>query len=341
MEGSIYDMKLLLIKKFWALVMLGHKKNELLEIMEVMVTARTLDLELQKLWRNKMISRSLLSGIGGEAGPAVITSLMHTEDILIPHYRGYAYMVGKGLSLEKIVAEMLGKVTGTNKGIGGYGKFTDLELNIYAHSEVAGSDFVMAFAIKMRREDKVVVVFLGDGTTTRTTFFSTLNLAALWKVPVLFVCENNQYSISQLFSESSITSLKEKVNASGVYYNEIDGNDPLLIYPVAKSLLAYVRKQSSPAFLELSTYRVTGHNLADRGTYQDNAEKKKWEKRDPIRIFSETLIRFRIGTKQDLSAITKRAEIHVNVALNKAQNDSEYESDSFLKGGIFTETCRN
>ncbi len=336
-------MDFMVLNKMKILFRAHQKKADLLKVMETMLTARQLDLALFELWKIGKISRSLFSGIGEEAGPAVITSLMSKNDRLIPHHRGFVYEIGKGISLDKMVAEIMGKASGLNRGNGGLAKFTDLELNIYACTDMLGSIFPislgMAFAIKKKKEKNIVVVFFGDGSTTRAPFYSALNLAAIWKVPLFFVCINNQYSISARFSDTSITTLEDKVRAFGVSYEKVDGNDPLAIYSVAEKTINFVRENNFPAFLELNTFRIHGHNQFDRAHYQDETEVNAWKVRDPLKIFSQTLIAYKLATKQELKKMVDDIKAKIQSVIQKADQEPLCNEEDLIKD-IFENPCR-
>ena len=264
-------------------------KSELSKIFEKLLTARLVDITLIELWRRGEIRRRLFSGLGQEAGPVVITSLMRDGDLLIPSYRGFAHVIGRGLSPELVLAEMLSKRSGILRGQGNPGSFTDPELGIYPNSDFLGSNlpFAVGMGLSLRRSGfgNIVTIFFGDGASTRSVFYGSLNLSALWSAPVLWVCENNQFSISTRFENTSLTPLLPKISAFGIRAIAVDGNDVLAIWRATNKMISYIRKNRKPGFIELQTYRIAGFEASDKDSYRERAEVLKWRLRDPLQLF--------------------------------------------------------
>jgi pyruvate dehydrogenase E1 component alpha subunit len=297
-------------------------KKHLEEIYRTMLTARFFDAQIVTRARNGKLPKWAASGIGQEAGPAVISSFLSSEDWVLPPYRGYAHVIGKGLPLSLLAAEALGDATGPVEGRGNPGNYISPDLGLYANSDILGNNFPtatgMAYAKKYLAQSGIVVSYFGDGTATRSILYGSLNLAALWQLPVLWVCENNQYSVSTHVNQMTVTSFSEKARGFGIRSWHVDGNDIAQLLPVVEQAISYMRRSRKPAFIELASYRVSPHDFftAQSSWYQDPAEKSHWLGRDPLHIASQRLLRDRIYTAEELIGMQRDAERSVEEAFD-------------------------
>ena len=238
--------------------------KELLSIYENSLTSRILDEQLQE-WFYKEETRVQFSGVGSEVGPSSIVNALEPEDYLIPRYRGYAAVLGKGIPVEQIIDEVFNRQSGASRGIGDVCSFRDARVGIPGYAINLGSMFAvsigLAFSIKYHREKKIVVHLFGDGEASRTSFGGALNLAVLWELPILFVCENNGVSINTKFTEMSST---HTVAQRGSGYDcgsetcqEIQVTDLL---QRSKYAITKVRKESKPFLLEVKQERFVPHS---------------------------------------------------------------------------------
>lgn len=282
-------------------------KNELLSIYANCVKSRYLDEELQRLYHSSKkaegrystaLRRPLYSAVGNELGPSIVTILLGKEDILVPRYRGYAAVLGKGASIEHIAAEVFGKKTGTVKGIGDSSSFKDSSCGISGYTTVLGANFSiavgLAFAKKFKAESGIVVQLFGDGEASRSNFGSALNFASLWKLPLLFICENNGISINSKIPEMSATAtIAERAGGYGIEAATTYETKPLHLYERAKNAIKKVREEHRPVLLEIISTRFASHS--SRYDEEPFLGTKLPKNDDPLNIFEIELKKLGIG----------------------------------------------
>ena len=311
------------------------EKRKLLEIYALMVRSRILDQTLLQSRKDKENKPLVFSGIGQEAGPATIVSLLKERDYLLPHYRGYAAVLAKGVDLRAIVAEVYGKKTGIADGIGGFTNYPDPVHHVSGHGSVMGSVFPAAvghgLAARYRKDGSIVAAFFGDGSATRGTFWGSLALSTLWKLPILWVCENNAFSLSTRSERLAVTSLTTQASAMGVKARRINGNSVLEIFGAAKKAIARVRAESQPFFLELATYRVTGHDSSDSQWYQSLDEIKLWRKKDPLVLLRDKLFLVGYLTPVLEREIAASAKKEVEEAIDSSGKEKPITVEEFFQ----------
>lgn len=301
-----------------------------------LLTARFFENKAILLFTQGKIKKWCLSGIGQEAGPTVISTLLHADDWIIPPYRGYAHVISKGLPLESLAAELLGKTAGPVGGRGNPGNYISPEIGIFANSDILGNNFPtavgMAYAKKYLKDTGIIVSYFGDGTATRSVLYGSLNLSVIWNLPILWVCENNQYSVSTKVSQMTKTSFAAKAKGFGLRSEEVDGNDITLIIPKVHKLIEYVRNTKKPAFLELLTYRVASHDLvvATSNWYQNPAEQERWRNRDPLLMAKSKLLSLHIFSKPELEELQKTAKQEVDESFRKASKLQNVTKEKLL-----------
>lgn len=261
-------------------------RGSLIRLYTTMLRTRLVDLTLLRLHEKGEVRKRLFNGFGQEAGAVAITALLKEEDYLIPSYRGFAHVIGRGVTPKEVFSEMLSKRTGALFGQGNPGTFTDQARRIYPNSDFLGSNFPVAvgmgLAAKKKGAGETVIIFFGDGASTRSVLFGSLNLSVIWNLPILWVCENNGYSLSTRYDAVSRTSVAEKARGFGIRSFSLDGNDALGIWRCAKRLIADMRKYPTPVFLELNTFRLTGFEATDSDWYRDREEISRWKRKDPL-----------------------------------------------------------
>ena len=290
--------------------------------------ARFFDLKVEELFRKGVIQKWSLSHIGQEAGPTALCTLLEKEDVLIPPYRGYAHVISKGLPLASLASEVLGRSFGPARGIGTRGNFISPDLGIYAGSVMLGSNFGvavgMALALKKQGGRNMVTIFFGDGAATRPTFLSAVNLSVIWDLPILWVCENNQYSASTHDSETARTPLSHRVSAFGLRSHVIDGNDLYAVYRRGKRIIDRMRLQRKPEFIELATFRIAEHDFTfiPGNDYQDQRERERWLGRDPLRVL--------LGRKGNIFSMPKMHQAAIVVISETAEKEVGAAFDTAL-----------
>jgi len=217
------------------------------------------------------------------------------EDYVITGYRDHVHAIKCGADPKAVMAELFGKETGSSKGRGGSMHIFDVEHHFMGGYALVGGPFPLAAglakAIKMKGGDEIAICFLGDAANNQGTFHESLNMAALWKLPVLYVCENNLYGIGTRIDRSTaVVDQYKRVCGYGIPAAQTDGQDIEAVFKAAKKAVNHVRSGKGPYFLELMTYRYRGHSMSDSNAYRPKEEERMWSKRDPIIMLRDKLI---------------------------------------------------
>lgn len=217
------------------------------------------------------------------------------HDYVITSYRDHIHAIKSGVDPKAVMAELYAKVTGTCKGLGGSMHIFGVEQRFMGGYALVGGPFPLAAGIakgiKMKGGDEICVCFLGDAANNQGTFHESLNMAALWELPVLFVCENNLYGIGTRIDRSTaVVDQYKRVSAYNIPSRQVDGQDIDVVYDAAVEAVEHVRSGKGPYFLELMTYRYRGHSMSDSNAYREKAEERRWGERDPVIILRERLI---------------------------------------------------
>ena len=224
----------------------------------------------------------------------VMSAARPGQDYVVTGYRDHVHAIACGVDPKTVMAELYGKATGCSKGYGGSMHIFDVSKRFMGGYAIVGGPFPLAagmgMALDMKGEDNIAICFLGDAANNQGTFHETLNMAAVWELPALFICENNLYGIGTSIERS--TSELDQYKRAAVYNIEADvcdGQDLDIVFEHASKAVDYVRSKRKPYFLELKTYRFRGHSMSDGGAYRTKAEEDEWKKRDPIRILRQRL----------------------------------------------------
>lgn len=217
-------------------------------------------------------------------------------DYVITGYRDHVHAILCGADPKEVMAELFGKETGSSKGRGGSMHIFDVAHRFMGGYALVGGPFPlaagMAKGIQMKGGEEISICFLGDAANNQGTFHETLNMSKLWNLPVLFVCENNQYGIGTSISRSTaVLDQYKRVCGYGIEAAQADGQDVEIVFEAAKKAVEYVRSKKGPYFLELMTYRYRGHSMSDSNAYRTREEEEMWKQRDPILILRDRLIK--------------------------------------------------
>jgi acetoin:2,6-dichlorophenolindophenol oxidoreductase subunit alpha len=266
---------------------------------------------------NELYTRALMPGlahlyVGEEAVAVGICEALRVDDYITSTHRGHGHCVAKGAAPDRMFAELLGKEAGYCKGKGGSMHIADPKTgNLGANAIVAGSTGIAtgaAFSAKHLKTGQVSVCFFGEGALGQGVLYEVMNLAALWKLPVIYVCENNLYTEYTHFSETTAGDILQRGTAFGVHAESVDGQDVRAVYEIASRLVARARGGEGPALLLCNTYRYTGHHVGDisREYYRSKKEEQEWKsKRDPIAILGGWLVSQNLASADALQAIEK------------------------------------
>ncbi len=251
---------------------------------------------------NQLYLKALMPGLthlysGQEAVAVGVCEALRRDDYITSTHRGHGHCLAKGASVDRMFAELLGKEAGYCKGKGGSMHIADPDSgNLGANAIVGGSMGIAtgaAFSAKMRGSDQVAVCFFGDGAVAQGVLYEVMNMAALWNLPVIYVCENNNYSEYTHRTETLAGEITDRAKAFGIYAETVDGQDVQLVQATMERLVERARQGNGPAFLECLTYRYYGHHVGDinRTYYRSKEEEQEWrENRDPLKILGEKLI---------------------------------------------------
>src|SRR6185369_11402434 len=254
--------------------------------------------------------------IGQEAVGVGAISALRQDDYVLGSYREHGQALAKGMTAKAIMAELFGKVTGCSKGKGGSMHMFDKELGFLGGHAIVGGQIPLAtgtaFASKYQGKDRVTVCFFGEAAVNQGAFHESLNMAQLWKVPCIYICENNQYGMgTSLERAMSLRDIAQKACAYEMASEFVDGMDVLAVREATLRAVERGRKESLPTLLEVRTYRFMGHSMSDPGNYRTRAEIEKYQERDPIKLFSASLVEQKIIDEKGLEAIDK--EVHEEV----------------------------
>ena len=264
-------------------------------------------------------SGSMCTSVGQEASAVGIISALGSDDLILTNHRSAGHLLARGADPGRVMAEILGKATGYCKGKSGSLHISVKELGVILTSTIVGGELSMAtgaaLSLDMSGSDAIVTVFFGDGAATEGIFHESLNLAAVWNLPVLYVVENNQWQAYVHRKETMLTDhISEWAKPYGVEAVTVDGNDVEAVAAAAKKAVAYIRENRKPYLIETYTYRLRGHMEPDDQKYVDPAELSSWKLRDPISTIQARLIQNGAINIDDLDAMQDRARLVVEEA---------------------------
>lgn len=300
-------------------------KDELIEVYRQMVTIRLFEEAIEQVYMHGLMPGIAHLYIGEEAIAVGVCAALRPDDLITSTHRGHGHLIAKGGKLDLMMAEVMGKVTGYCKGKGGSMHIADLGLGILGANGIVGGGFGIAtgagLSAQMRGLDRVTICFFGDGASNQGIFHESLNLASIWKLPVIYVCENNQYGIS--FSQSQSTGVEriaERALAYAMPGETVDGNDVLAVYRSTRQAVRRAREGEGPSLIECVTYRWKGHHLGDPGNeYRTAEEVQAWKSRCPIARFRAWLIEEGYLTADEAERIVAAREHAVREAIDFAK----------------------
>jgi len=266
---------------------------------ERMIEIRTLEEQINELFASGEIRGTTHLCIGQEALAVGMASVLRPTDIVSATYRGHGIALALGLSPESVLGEIMGKTVGCCGGVGGSMHLSNMELGLLPTSAIIGGGMPVAagaaLSFQTRGTDDVAVAVFGDGATNIGAFHETLNLAAIWNLPIVFICDNNVYGE---YSRIDITTPLEDLHHRGESYRmphyAIDGMDIAAVQEGIQKAVDHARSGKGPTFIEAKTYRFSGHSRADLALYRPEGELEKWQARDPIKLTEEKLVKEKV-----------------------------------------------
>ncbi|MEE8397738.1 MAG: thiamine pyrophosphate-dependent dehydrogenase E1 component subunit alpha [Desulfobacterales bacterium] len=265
--------------------------------------------------------------IGEEAVGVGVCANLRIEDRITSTHRGHGHIIAKGGDVKRMMAELFGKKTGYCKGKGGSMHIADFSLGILGANGIVGGGLPTAagsaLASQLRGDDQVTVCFFGDGAANQGTFHEAVNLAALWRLPVIYVCENNLYAVTTPAEKSiSIKDVADRGASYGIPGIAVDGQDIMAVYEATAEAVKRARAGDGPSLIECKTYRFMGHmggKEVFEGSYRTSEEVEEWKKRDPIVLFEADLLKMGVLTKADVDGIDKQINAELDDAVTFAK----------------------
>ena len=326
------------VRKEAALPLKGYEKETLSYFYETMVKIREFELLVEKHFFEGTIPGFVHLYIGEEAVAAGVMANLRKTDYIQSTHRGHGHTIAKGAALNPMMAELFGKSTGSCKGKGGSMHIADFSVGMLGANGVVGGGFTMAagaaLAQKMQKTDGVSVAFFGDGASNRGTFHEAANMAAVWKLPMIFLCENNQWASTTPYrTTTSVDDIALRAQGYGMPGVIVDGNDVFAVYEAARDLVDAARKGEGPSILECKTYRIKGHFVGDPEMYRTKDEVKKvLDETDPIPRFEKKVLGAKVMTEKELEAIRAKVADELAEALDFAMTSPEPEVSALFEG---------
>lgn len=314
-------------------------KNTQLKLHRMMMLIRLFEEALEEMFSRGLLHGTMHLSIGQEATAAGACLALDKKDLITSTHRGHGHCLGKGADPYKMFAELLGREDGYCRGRGGSMHIADLSNgNLGANGIVAGSLTISvgaALSFQLQKKENIVLCFFGDGAVNEGSFHEALNLASLWNLPVLFLCENNQYGMS-MASEKAVAgeSIASRGNSYGIESIQIDGNDVEAVYESVSNYKDEILTGNRPKFIEAVTYRYRGHSKSDRNLYRTSEEINFWkDEKDPIKRYIGKLLEQGI-TEIDLKEIDEEVKNLIRTSVKKALDSplspiTNLEEDSY------------
>jgi len=310
--------------------------NEMLQMYSQMLKLRRFEEGIADLYHKGKVPSSAHLYIGQEAVAVGVCSNLRKDDYVLTTHRGHAHNLAKGADMKKLAAEILGKATGLCKGKGGSMRATSFADGVIYSCSIVGANIPIAvgvgLSIRHRARDQIVVCFFGEGAANIGDFHEGMNLAGLWRLPVVYVCENNQYALSVSQTRSTLTeNIAARAAAYAIPSIVVDGNDVAVVYEAARKAVDDARKGLGPTLIECKTYRWLGHHAGDPGfDYRTKEEVEAWKKLCPVKRFRELLLSKGV-LEEDLGSIEAEVEATVAEAMTFALESPYTSPEELLK----------
>ena len=264
-------------------------KEKLALMLKQMFLTRYFEENAEDLYMRGMVHGTMHLSIGMEASPIGSIAAIGPDDLIIHHHRGHGHTIAKGADLVLMVAEFIGKETGYCRGRGGSMHIADIAGGNMGATGIVGAGLApsvgIALALKLKHDQRILLSFFGDGASNEGEWHESLNMASIWKLPVVFICDNNQYGMSMAAEKvMNVRHVAERACAYGIPGETVDGNDPVAVYIAVHAAVERARNGEGPSLVECLTYRWRGHSKSDRNLYRTNAEIDEWKQATEIAL---------------------------------------------------------
>ncbi|MFJ9902204.1 pyruvate dehydrogenase (acetyl-transferring) E1 component subunit alpha [Streptomyces sp. NPDC101152] len=310
----------------------GHRSD----LLEAMLRIRRFEERCVELYSATKIRGFVHLYIGEEAVAVGVNEALTPEDAVVATYREHGHALARGISAEAVMAEMYGRTTGCSGGRGGSMHLFDASRRFYGGNAIVAGGLPLAaglaLADRMREQNRVTCCFFGDGAFAEGEFHETANLAALWNLPLLFVCENNLYAMgTALERHQAQTDLAMRATSYGMVAWSVDGMDVEAVEQAARRAVEGIRTGTGPHFLELRTYRFRAHSMYDPDRYRDKAEIERWKSRDPITLLMDRMRASGAPVDKDVARVEQRITAEIDHAVEAAEQAPEEPVESLLR----------
>jgi pyruvate dehydrogenase E1 component alpha subunit len=316
-------------------------REQALEWLEQMMLIRRFEERAEEAYTQGKIGGFLHLYIGEEGVAVGTIAALHPDDDVITHYRDHGYALARGLDPKRVMAELYGKATGVSKGKGGSMHLADVSKHFWGGYAIVGGHIPLAVGIALahqyRNEPQIVCCVFGEGATNIGMFHEGLNMAAVWKLPVIFVVENNRYGMGTAVGRASaVSNIVDKAAAYNIRALQVDGNNVEAVYEVIGEVAAHARQGEGPQFVEALTYRWRGHSMGDPQRYRSKAEVDEWKPHGPISRFQERLQLIGMASEEDFKAVEEKVEAITEQAVRFAE-DSPVPDPGALYSDVLVE----
>lgn len=303
-------------------------KQEKLDIYREMVLMRKFEEKAQEMYEAQKIRGFLHLYIGQEAVASGFMGPLESQDYVIGAYREHGQALARCADPRRVMAELFGKRDGLCHGKGGSMHLFDKSHRFLGGTAIVGGGLPLAagvgFTINYRKENAICLCFFGDGAINEGSFHESLNLASLWGLPIIFVCENNSYGMGTAVRRASaVPNLFRRAQCYAMEVETVDGMDVIAVYEMAKMCMKRAREEKRPIFIEAVTYRFRGHSTADPGTYRSREEVEEWRRRDPIAYFGNVLAAEGTATREQLEEMADECNQVIKEAVEFAEASEE------------------
>ena len=298
-------------------------REKLTWMLQRMCEIRYFEEKAEDLYVRGLVHGTMHLSIGQEAGSVGSIATLREKDLIIHHHRGHGHTIAKGADLTTMMAEFLGRETGYCRGRGGSMHIADIPGGNLGATGVVGGGIPtavgIALALQMHRSDQILLSYFGDGASNEGEFHESLNMASTWKLPVVFICDNNQYGMSMHFSKvMNIEKISERAASYGIPGTTVDGNDVLAVYDAVMTAGEHARSGQGPSLIECYSYRWRGHSKSDRNLYRTSQEIDDWKTKCPIRRFKKVLVDAAVMKNDEVEAIDQAAKAAIDRAAEEA-----------------------